>query len=361
MSKDLSSILEDRATSVSTLSFDISVGELLSIYQDDELIINPDFQRLFRWPTDKQSRLIESILLEFPIPPVYVIERDDGVYELIDGLQRITTLLRFFGLQTPYLTLEDCELVPELNGMTVEELPLSLRLKLKRFPIRLNVVRKNSTPSVRFEIFRRLNTGGELLEPQEIRNAIIRIIDSRYCEFIIFCSTFASFQTCVSSVSEEKLQKRYDQELVLRFFALKNKRDSFRHDVEGFLTDYMREVSENKLPFEYDEEQKIFEKTFNLLKEIDGDTIFCSRKGDKIMNRFIISMYEAFVISIQKYLGTWDDDMTKWDESRLEKYRHVFSNLFTDLDFKDYLGSGSNTPAKLNGRIDYVERKLEGL
>ncbi|MZQ82726.1 hypothetical protein GQF01_11500 [Paenibacillus sp. 5J-6] len=162
-------------------------------------------------------------------------------------------------------------------------------------------------------------------------------------------------------MSEEKLQKRYDQELVLRFFALKNKREHFRHDVEGFLTDYMREVSENKIPFDYDEEQKLFEKTFNLFREIDGETIFCSRKGEKIFNRFIISMYEAFVIGIQKYIGSWDDDKANWDKIRLEKYRHVFSELFTDVDFKDYLGSGSNTPAKLNGRIEYVERKLEGL
>lgn len=361
MDKDLASILEERATSVSTQSFDISVGELLSIYQEGELIIDPEFQRLFRWPVDKQSRLIESILLEFPIPPIYVIERDDGVYELIDGLQRITTLLRFFGTQDQRLTLQDCELVPELNNLTVDGLPLSLRLKLKRFPLRLIVVRKNSTSSARFEIFRRLNTGGELLAPQEIRNAIIRIIDSTFCEFIIATSMVNDYQTCISSLSDEKLQKKYDQELVLRFFALINQREAFRHDVESFLTDYMKEVSEKSLPFDYDKEEKRFQKTFSLLKEVGGETVFCSRKGEKVIHRFTISLFEAFTMGLQKYLRTWSDEKEQWDESRLDNYRQVFDELYQDPQFKEFLGSGSNTPAKLNGRIEYVEGKLENL
>lgn len=78
-------------------SLDISFNELADMYNDGELIINPDYQRLFRWDIGKQSRFIESLLLEMPIPPIYVIEIEDGKYELIDGLQRISTYLCFRG------------------------------------------------------------------------------------------------------------------------------------------------------------------------------------------------------------------------------------------------------------------------
>src|SRR5687768_13001280 len=89
--------LEKKIQKARTKTLDISFNELLDMHRNDELIIDPDYQRLFRWSAAKESRFIESLILELPIPPIFVIEIDQGRYELIDGLQRISSYLHFRG------------------------------------------------------------------------------------------------------------------------------------------------------------------------------------------------------------------------------------------------------------------------
>ncbi|SFK29551.1 DUF262 domain-containing protein [Brevibacillus centrosporus] len=362
---DITALLEEQSLSTKTLSFDMSIGEIMSIYQNGELIIDPDFQRLFRWSREKQSQFIESLLLEFPIPPVFVIERNDGIYELIDGLQRITTVLRFFGVQEiegeNKWSLEGCDLVKELNGLSVNNLPLSERLKLKRTPLRMVVVKKNSNPHVKFEIFRRLNTGGEKLSDQEIRNCIMRIINNQFNEFIISSSRNTNYVRCIDSLSEERINQKYDQELVLRFFAFKNSRDDFRHDVGEFLTDFMRDVSEGQKQFDYNHERNVFEKTFLLLERILGNEIFCSYSRGRFVQQFRVNFYEAFTLGIQTVLNKWSDNPEEWDSELIERYKTCLIEIRVDSEFLKFTGAGSNTNRMLSGRIDFVAGKLVNL
>jgi hypothetical protein len=87
---------------VKTDAYQLSIGEVVNMYKDGELVINPDFQRLFRWEIGQKSKLIESLLLGIPVPPIFVFEKDDATWELIDGLQRLSTLLEFMGeLKSP--------------------------------------------------------------------------------------------------------------------------------------------------------------------------------------------------------------------------------------------------------------------
>src|SRR6266851_9743495 len=112
----------------STQSLDLSFNELLDMRENKELNITPDYQRLFRWTEGQRSRLVESLLLEMPVPPIFVIEEEDGTYQLIDGLQRISSYLHLRGklsashLEPPVnmgdmLMLSDCDIIPSLNGM----------------------------------------------------------------------------------------------------------------------------------------------------------------------------------------------------------------------------------------------------
>lgn len=89
--------VDSQIIKIRTKSLDVSFNELYDMYQNGELIISPDYQRLFRWGEEKQSRFVESLILEMPVPPIFVIETDDGIYELIDGLQRISSYLHFRG------------------------------------------------------------------------------------------------------------------------------------------------------------------------------------------------------------------------------------------------------------------------
>src|SRR5690242_8139624 len=169
----------------STQALDISFNELLDMSEAGELNITPDYQRLFRWSEGQRSRLVESLLLEMPVPPIFVIEEEDGSYQLIDGLQRISSYLHLRGklsalhLDPPVqmgdmLKLSDCDIIPSINGMTFVDFPTALQIRLKRAFIRVEVVRKGADPRFKYHMFKRLNTGGDLLSEQQLRNCTIR-------------------------------------------------------------------------------------------------------------------------------------------------------------------------------------------
>ena len=143
--KSLEDIIDYKIGEVRTESLDLTFGEIVNLHSSEELIIQPEYQRLFRWSNDEKSRLIESILLELPIPQIFVIEREDGVFELIDGLQRVSSVIQFINpmiLNLEPLILQECDLVHELNGFFFEDLPLRLKLRLKRSSINTVIVRK---------------------------------------------------------------------------------------------------------------------------------------------------------------------------------------------------------------------------
>ncbi|MCU4416237.1 DUF262 domain-containing protein [Acinetobacter bereziniae] len=150
----LVSIIEEKVSKIHTTHLDVSFNEIVDMYENSELNISPEFQRLFRWSIGKQSRFIESLILEMPVPPIYVIELEDGKYELIDGLQRISTYLhlrgKLIGAQhnnvenNAKLILKDCDVIEELNDFTFDDLPTAYQIRLKRSFIRMEVIRKES-------------------------------------------------------------------------------------------------------------------------------------------------------------------------------------------------------------------------
>ena len=143
---------------------DMTFGEIINMYKDNEIIISPEFQRAFRWDEERQTRFIESLLLEIPIPPIFVAETNDGVWELVDGLQRLSTILSFFGMlkieDKNNLVLTKGTLIEDLEGFTINTLPERYILSLKRSVCRVEIIRYDSDIEMRYELFNRLNTGG---------------------------------------------------------------------------------------------------------------------------------------------------------------------------------------------------------
>ena len=304
----LFSAIDKQSQNVKTKSLDISFNELLDMYNSRELIISPEYQRMFRWSEEKQSMLIESLILEMPLPPVFVIEIEDGIYELIDGLQRISTYLHFryddisdelresFGENrfNSSLKLVGCDIVKELNGSTFENLPRAIQLKLKRNFIRVEVLRKGTEKTIRYHMFKRLNTGGELLSKQEVRNCTIRLLGDKFNNFIIECSTNPNFKNCISNVIEDYETMKKDQELVLRYFALKNNIDNYKKNLDLFFTEYMEKVTIDELTFDYENEKLIFEKVFKKIDEIYKKNAFSSLiSGDNYKSDIIMYLYDS--------------------------------------------------------------------
>ena len=351
-----------------TTSFDISFNEILDMHESGELNIAPDYQRLFRWSEGQRSRLIESLLLEMPVPPIFVIENEANHYQLIDGLQRISSYLHLRGqldaphLDNPvakgdFLRLEDCDIVTALNGKTYADLPASLQIRLKRAFIRVEVVRKESDPRFKYHMFKRLNTGGERLSEQQIRNATIRMIGNDMPNFLSALSQLTDFKSCIGNLTQERFLSAYDDELVLRFFALKNNIAGFKHDVSDFLTEYMEGVAKGEIPFDYANERAAFEKTFAVLSASLAEYSFSyfSKRANRLANAFGIYHYESVAIGLQAALQKFDPT----DGVQMGKLKDVLTAVKSDDAFIAITtGGGKNSPGPLRDRIEFVKGAL---
>lgn len=353
-----------------TQSLDLSFNELLDMSENGELNIAPDYQRLFRWSEGQRSRFIESLLLEMPVPPIFVIEEGDGTYQLIDGLQRISSYLHLRGKLTAphldppvapgqFLILSDCDIVPALNGLTFNDFPTALQIRLKRAFIRVEVVRKETDPRFKYHMFKRLNTGGELLSAQQLRNCTIRLLDSVFPDFLIRMSEVDDFKECTSGMTRARTLSAFDQELVLRFFALKNRRERFKHEVSDFLTEYMEEVADpvGSATFDYEAEEAIFRRTFEALRKTLAEMAFAfaNKNRDKLTAGFGAYHYEAITIGLQAALSR----LNLGDEDVINRLRNALKDIKLDPVFIDMTtGGGKNSPGPLNDRINFVQQRL---
>ena len=162
--------LDERSSQIRFEVIDFSAGELIRLHENNEINIQPAFQRMFRWSEAQQSRLIESMLLGVPVPQIVLFQRPDGVLELIDGLQRVSSLIRFMTGKPPGASIEEqpegpvklsgCDILTSLNGQTFATLDSVLQLELKRKTLRAIVIRRTNDPNLRYEMFKRLNSGG---------------------------------------------------------------------------------------------------------------------------------------------------------------------------------------------------------
>ena len=166
---------------IHTDSYSMSIGEWISVYQNNEIDIHPNFQRFFRWSDHQKSTFIESILVGIPIPPIFVSQRNDGVWDVVDGLQRLSTIYQFVGIlkteeqeqdKSPF-ALQKTTYLPSLEGKKWDDpndpdnsLSQTQRLLIKRAKIAVNIIEKESDEMVKYELFQRLNTGGSIATPQ---------------------------------------------------------------------------------------------------------------------------------------------------------------------------------------------------
>lgn len=349
--------IDERIGEVRSDSFDISFGEIVNLHSNHELIIQPEYQRLFRWSANQKSQLVESILLELPVPQIFVIENQDGVFELIDGLQRVSSVIQFIEPSTlgyEQLVLSGCSLIPGLNGKSFSELPLSLRLRIKRSPIRMVVIKKQSRGFLRYEMFKRLNTGGSNLEPQEIRNCSARMVGDRGVEFygfIVELANFAPFKECAAYIPAPELEKKGDEELVLRFLAVKNAADTFKGSVRDWLDSYMESALLSDEPFPYQQERTIFQRVFSIAREKLGETAFLRYRNNSPIGSLPPAYFEAISMGL---LETINESETK-DSTHL---RAAVTAAIQSEEFRAVTGPGANSREKLRSRVEIIAAAL---
>lgn len=309
---------------IKTDSYPMSIGELLNLYRDNELDVHPEFQRVFRWTDTQKTRLIESILLGIPIPPIFVAQRTDGVWDVVDGVQRLSTILQFVGvlkdedekLVTP-LVLEETKFLPSLKNKKwprkkseeddqsedTDVFTPDQQRYIKRAKIDMNIVLKESDERSKYELFMRLNTGGSALTPQEVRNCLMIMAYPETYEWINELSKSSDFADC-TSLSENDVKEQYPMELVTRFLAFRKVTDQDLKEVRD-IGDYLNDALESlnviaKNKKKRETEERAFLETFRLLDKHVGENAFrrFNREKNKFQGPFSIASFEVVALGI---------------------------------------------------------------
>ncbi|HDR1873487.1 TPA: DUF262 domain-containing protein, partial [Pasteurella multocida] len=236
---ELSNLLDQQKRKVDFNNYDFSVKELISMVSEGIIDIAPEYQRQFRWDEKRQSTLIESLFLGIPIPNLFMATNTNGTWEVIDGVQRITTMIHFLdneeakrkaGLKiNENLELSDLEKLPLFNGKRFADLPPQIRLDLILKPLKVTTLTDKSDKMVRFDLFERLNTGGIKLSSQEIRSCVYR---GKFNDFIKELAKDKNFLACIK-FDKTQLSDGTTEEAVLRFFAFLNNYKNFKSSVVG--------------------------------------------------------------------------------------------------------------------------------
>jgi len=312
----LESELAEARRTISTDSYPMSIGELTNLYRDKELVIRPPFQRLFRWSESQKSRLIESILIGIPLPSIFVAQDEAGKWELVDGLQRVSTLLQLQGLlpREDYdeLVLTGTKYLPSLDGVmwdseTEPSLTPAQRLDIKRAKVDLKIVLRGSDPKTKFDLFQRLNSFGSKLSNQEIRNAQLVGVNPAFVEWLGRLAEIDSFSSLLRLPEGDK-EKKYDEELVLRFLFLHSKTDdeilkikNFQDEIEEFAVDFALSFNDDVAS----SLESVFRATFDRLASVDENMF---RKWDSQRGRFtggfLNTSFEAFAIGLGYIIST---------------------------------------------------------
>lgn len=315
----------------------MSISELITRYKDKELILDPNFQRMFRWSIVQKSRLIESILLGIPLPPIFVAFDKDSCEVVIDGVQRLSSILEFTGnlpfsidesaleeddaddeqqtLGLPENTdtsprssfeLQNLKKIKELNGKNWTDLGVVIQRLISKTYISVVSISSVRNEHTKFELFQRLNTGGVKLSPQEIRNCLIIMRSEDHYKKMAEFSVQKNFLEVIS-VSENKLKEKYSMELLIRYLiAKRNKFDisdypiSYTEIKDFFDEEIIALIQDENFDLEY--ELSELSKTIDLLHSSLG--ILSFKKSFK--GAFSNSAFEAILVGLVENISKYD-------------------------------------------------------
>lgn len=358
-----------KSKEIHTDGYPMSIGEISSLYRDKELDIHPEFQRIFRWSISQKSKLVESILLGIPIPSIFVSQREDGVWDVVDGLQRLSTIFEFMGIlrdENDKLVnpseLVATEYLPSLAGKKWEskdsqhEFENALKIEFKRVKIDIKIVKKQSDKNIKYELFQRINTLGSSLSDQEVRNCLLIMANKDFYYWLKNLSQYAPFLECVS-LAERLIEEQYQMELALRFFIYKNIHlDEIKgvYDLADFVTKKMLEYADSKY-FDIKTEEEIFKETFDFISDKIGEDAFkrYSLEKSKFQGKFLLSMFECIAVGIGKNIKKMNKSISK------EEVERKISSVWSDSEFQKRTGSGVSVSSRLPVLIPMGEKLFD--
>lgn len=324
---------------VRTDAYQMSLGEIVSMYEAKEIVIHPEFQRLFRWDSGQKSRLIESLLLGIPLPPIFVFEKEDGKWELIDGLQRLSTVLEFMGLlktpegsPKPPSYLEATKYLPSLHNAVwekskvieeiepKEQIPLDKghQLAIRRARISVEILKRPSDNQTKFDLFQRLNAGGTQANAQELRNCIMLMVNEKAFRLIKGVAEDEDFLAVINA-SEEQVEKQRHMEMAVRFLVHTNIEYDGELDVEEYIDNGIVTLLESK---NLAKSVKVMKESFALLHQAAGSDALRRYDGKKHAGKVGLVGLEGIAVGVGVNLAQIKKqaDPGKFVQERIQKF-----------------------------------------
>jgi Protein of unknown function DUF262/HNH endonuclease len=348
---------------VKTDKRDLPVETMYAWVKKGKLNLRPSFQRYFVWNNTKASRLIESLLLDIPIPVIYVAEEKDQTYSVVDGQQRLTSICAFIDGQflekeKRDFRLSSLQVMDELNGKKFKELSPPLQESINNASLRVIIIESESHPDVKFEVFERLNLGADKLNDQELRNSMYR---GRYNDLLEQLTRNSYLRKVLGSKEPDK--RMSDRQLILRFLAMWHKTHlHYKGPMKRFLNQEM-EDHRNPSESELNRMKEAFEKSIEMAYTVFGKNAFrrfhsgwtAHPDGYWESNKLNVALWDTLLYTFGFY------------EKRqiipiADSVREEFLDLLTsDSTFEDYVTSTTDKPDRIKYRADEWRKRLDGL
>lgn len=340
--------IDSKNSKVFTDRKDFTIFQLFNMYVEGNIKLQPDYQRSYVYDTKKASALVESILMDIPIPVVYLSEEEDYTYEVIDGQQRMQSFIRYYNNKFK-LKLDNGSVFEEINGKKFNELDKAIQNKYKNSTLNAIIILKESN-SLKYDIFERLNQGAAQLKPQEIRNCVYR----------------GSFNTMLKEIvtdNEKELSelfksenKRMDyEEQILKFFTML----SYRYIKTTFckaMNNYMS-IHNNDNENEIKKQKKKFLETFRLVKQVLGKEAFNSynHTGGRVVRSFNSSIYDSIMVSFASFRR--QDIINNADEIK----KAIEDIKYNNTEYDNCIHTGTNSGIKTSTRIEIIYNAVKDI
>lgn len=331
-----------------TTTLDYNLQTIAALVADGRIDLSPSFQRRDRWDVKRKSLLIESFLMNVPLPPVFLNEDEYGTYSIIDGKQRLTTVSEFLNNR---FKLEGLGIFHEANGLTFSELDYSLQSVLQtRASLRAIILLRMSDPLIKYHVFQRLNTGGVRLNSQEVRNVTFA---GPLNDEIVQASAYPKYMELLGITESGKKraaiwQHMRDVELVLRYLTLRQTWKAFSGSLGGAMNAYM---ADNAFMSAQCREEHLsdFKESVDKVYAAFGGLAF--KRFDharmKAGKQVLATLFDAQMIAVAPH-------SLEILERHSESLREAMVGLFQNEEFSRSIASQTNTPRFVRTRISLV-------
>ncbi|MGM1045711.1 MAG: DUF262 domain-containing protein [Bacillota bacterium] len=346
--------VDKKAKEIQADGYPMSIGELANMYKDGELKVNPEFQRFFRWSDTQKTKLIESILLGIPIPPIFVAHGEKGIWDVIDGLQRLSTIFEFMGILKstddtlkPPSKLLGTRFLPSLENKVWESpadpensFTQELRIDFKRSKFDIKIIKKTSDKDAKYELFQRINTGGSKLSDQEVRNCLLIMVNR---DFYLWAAQLAKYQPFINCIplSDKQQLEQFNMEILMRYLVIRHAdltQIKGNEDIGEYISEEIINIAENGV-LDLQKEEEVFHKTFEYLDRTLSEDVF--RKFDhekrKFRGAFLMPAFEAIIAGVSENIG-------EIIEKDPEETSEIIKNIYISPQYLSVTTRGSARP-----------------